>query len=193
MTTELTLSHGSHDTPEDGLCLMEAVAFLAGEAHSDHPECACPVLASYARTLNDRMGAGEEGDALRAEHLLPLAQKLVGTRSTPEVERRRAYFLADRAVRLFAPLALEAAGFTERADALRALPEIVDEQTAEAAKPTREAVAWVAWVADAADASAAAAAYAAESAYAARAARAAEAAAWEQAAKVLAEACEITE
>jgi hypothetical protein len=34
MTTP-TLSHGSHDRREDGMCLMEAVAFLAGERHSD--------------------------------------------------------------------------------------------------------------------------------------------------------------
>jgi hypothetical protein len=43
MTTP-TLSHGSHDRREDGMCLMEAVAFLAGERHSDRPVCACPVL-----------------------------------------------------------------------------------------------------------------------------------------------------
>ena len=176
MTTEnlmnLTLTHGSHDTPEDGMCLMEAVAFMAGEPHTDEPECACPVIAAYARNLNDQMGEGAEGDALRAKHLAPLATKLVGTRSTPEVERKRAFYFADRAVRLFAPSALEAAGLTEEAETLRSLPEIGDEQTAEAAGTA-----------------AVYASYAASAAYAARAASAA--ATWAQAAQVLSEACEI--
>jgi len=149
----LILSFGAHDTPEEGMCLMEAVAWLAGEAHSDHPKCACPVIAAYARNLNDRMGEGAEGDALRAKHLLPLATKLVGTRSTPEVEQKRAYFFANRAVRFFAPSALEAAGFTEEAKTLRTLPEIVDEQTArDVAYAAAGTSAW----ADAAEAAAAA-------------------------------------
>ncbi len=174
------------------MCLMEAVAFLSGEKHSDHPECACPVLAAYARALNDRMGTGKQGDALRAKYLAPLAAKLVETRSTPEVERRRAYFFADRAVRLFAATALKSGGLTDEAASLRGLPEIVDEKTArdaswaaDAAVASARDAAWVAAVA--ADAAAAAAA----AATAATAAARADATAWEQAAQVLAEACEI--
>ena len=175
----LTLTYGSHKSPEDGMCLVEAVAFLAGEAHSDHPECSCPVLASYARTLNDRMGRGEQGDALRAKYLAHLASRLVGTRSTPEVEQERAFFFADRAVRLFAPLALESAGLTKEAKTLRSLPEIVDEQTAGAAADAARAAANASAVAYTADAAGRAVAAAAD--------------AWEQAAKVLAEACGVTE
>lgn len=223
MTTEnlmnLNLTYGTHESPEDGMCLMEAVAFMGGEEHSDHPVCACPVIAAYARNLNDQMGEGAEGDALRAKHLLPIAQKLIGTRSTPEVERKRAFYFADRAVRLFAPLVLEAAGFTEEAETLRSLPEIVGEQTAraaDAAASAAEAASAASAAADAAyAASAAEAAYAAyaDAAFAAFAADAwagraaagaaawagraaadaanvAEAAGWAQAAQVLAEACE---
>jgi hypothetical protein len=175
MTTEnlmnLTLTHGSHTSREEGMCLMEAVAFLGGEAHSDHPACACPILAAYARTLNDKMGYGAESDALRAKYLAPLAKKLVGTRSTPEVERKRMYYFADRAVRLFAPKALEVAGFTKEADALRALPEIVDERTARAARAADAA-------ADADAAHGAARASRAAARAAARASRAAARAAW---------------
>jgi hypothetical protein len=218
ITTNLTLSFGSHKTREKGMCLMEAVALLAGEEHSDFPECACPVLAAYARGINDRMGRGPEGDALRNKYLLPLAEKLIGTRSTPEVEIKRAFFFADRAVRLFAPLALETARCTERAETLRALPEIVDRQTANhAALATHNVFAAVAlasatystafFVTMAIDATRAAAstAYAAaatDPAYttAQTAANAAHTTAetartayttWEQAAQVLAEACEI--
>ena len=203
----LNLTYGSHNTPEEGMCLMEAVAYLGGEEHSDHPECACPVISHFGRVLNDRMGRGEQGDALRAKYLAPLASKLVGTRSTPEVERRRAFFFADRAVRVFAPLALESAGLKAEAERLRSLPEVVGKKTAQDA----DAAAWDAGAgadafasgagasaraagtaaarvaADADDADADAAAFAAGVA----AASASGDLGWEQAAKVLAEACEI--
>ena len=40
-----TLSSGAHDGPEDGMCVMEMVSFLAGEEWSDTPTCASPVIA----------------------------------------------------------------------------------------------------------------------------------------------------
>ena len=43
-----TLAHGAHDSPADGLCAMEAAAWLAGEPHSDHPACVSPVIAADA-------------------------------------------------------------------------------------------------------------------------------------------------
>ena len=42
----IVLKHGSHTTFAQGLCAMEAVAWLAGEKHSDRPSCTCPVIAS---------------------------------------------------------------------------------------------------------------------------------------------------
>ncbi len=48
-----SLEENSHDTAEDGVCLMEAVAWIAGEEHSDHPKCACPVLTSLGIEIND--------------------------------------------------------------------------------------------------------------------------------------------
>jgi hypothetical protein len=189
----LNLTFGQHDTREDGLCLMEAVASLGGEEHSDQPECACPVLAAFGRALNDRMGNGPEGDALRAKYLAPLASKLVETRSTPEAEKKRGFFFTDRAVRLFAPRALGWAGLQAEAERLRSLPEIVDRGTAwsaaDAAADAADAAECSAYAAARAGASAAYAVAAA--AYAADAAAHAEA--WAQAAKVLIEACEITE
>ena len=124
------LTSGEHATPEEGMCLMEAVAFLAGEAHSDRPECACPVITAYGWNLDLWMGKGEQGDALRAQYLAPLVSKLVGTRSTSEVSLKRAFFFVDRAVRLFAPMALESAGLMDEAARLRRLDEIVDKKTA---------------------------------------------------------------
>jgi|SRR5213595_2247544 len=47
------LSRGNHTTPKDGACVMEMVAFLAGEEHSDNPECVDPLLRSFAIKVND--------------------------------------------------------------------------------------------------------------------------------------------
>ena len=130
MNTNMNLTHGSHHTRADGLCLMEAVAMLGGEDHTAAPGCACPVLSAFGRRLNDEMGIGAQGDALRAKYLADLAPRLVGTRSTPEVEIRRALVFADGAVRVLAPLALEAAGLCDAAATLRALSPVVSRDTA---------------------------------------------------------------
>ena len=50
---ELTLQFGSHETRAEGMCAMEAAAWIAGEEHSDHPDCVDPIIASLMRTLND--------------------------------------------------------------------------------------------------------------------------------------------
>ena len=207
-----TLTHGSHANREEGMCLMEAVAYLAGEPHTYAPECACPVLTEYAIVINDAMGDGPNGDALRARYLHDLAPMLVGSRSTPDVEQARAYVLADHAVRIFAPLALDSAGLGDEAAKLRSLDAVVDKQTAAKASEAVEAsmpVEWsssaMAWVlsphsgaqaalaamnATNAAACAAEAAYAAKSAGRASAAAGARTAAWGAARQALVKALE---
>lgn len=73
----INLSRYGHYDRTAGVCLLEAVAWFAGEDHTDHPECTCPGLAAYGRTLNDRL-LDEERQLLR-----PLIPRLVGTRATP--------------------------------------------------------------------------------------------------------------
>src|SRR5690349_8379344 len=107
---------------------MEVVAWVAGEPHSDHPACACPTLTRFCIALNDRM-TDEERQLLK-----PFVVRLVSTRSTPEVERRRAFVLTDAAVREVVPLRLEARGWKDLADELRSLPEIVDVASARGAR-----------------------------------------------------------
>jgi len=131
---DYTLTHGAHATRDDGMCLMEAVAYLAGEPHTDSPACACRVLTAYAISLNDAMGAGPDGDALRARYLHDLAPMLVGSKSTLEVERARAVVLADHAMRVFVPLALESAGLNNEAARLRMLGAVMDGKFSEAAR-----------------------------------------------------------
>jgi hypothetical protein len=48
-----TLSHGKHRDPAQGACIMEMVAFLAGEEHTDHPQCVHEELISLGISTND--------------------------------------------------------------------------------------------------------------------------------------------
>ncbi|MGO9905058.1 MAG: hypothetical protein ACLP4R_01900 [Solirubrobacteraceae bacterium] len=52
MSTDYTLSYGTHLTPDEGRCAMEWVSHLAGESHSDQPACVSPVLRAYCMSLN---------------------------------------------------------------------------------------------------------------------------------------------
>lgn len=122
-----TLDQGSHtDFNPKSCCAMELAAHLAGLPHSDSPPCTSPVIAAYVRTLNDRMPSD-----VRNELLLPLIPQLLGTANADG--QVAAFMCADRAVRVFAPLALDAAGLPDEATKLRELPEIVDKQTGDAA------------------------------------------------------------
>jgi hypothetical protein len=47
------LSQGAHLSPDDGMCLMEAVSRAAHLPWSDAPECTHPLLAHLARLVND--------------------------------------------------------------------------------------------------------------------------------------------
>jgi hypothetical protein len=184
----VVLKSGSHDSPEAGMCAMEAVAWLAGEPHSDHPACACPVVSAAVRRLNDSI----TDDATRTELLRPLLPRLVGSRASREVMVRRGFVAADFAVRVFAPMALEARGKPYLAASLRGCAPIVDRDTlwagrsaaanaanaaaAYAAKAANAAAAYAAKAANAANAAANAANAAAAAAYAAAYAAAAAAA-----------------
>jgi len=47
------LSSGGHVSPESGACLMEMIAFLNGEQHSDTPMCVSSVLVPLGINAND--------------------------------------------------------------------------------------------------------------------------------------------
>jgi hypothetical protein len=167
---------GAHDSLEQGACSMELVAYLAGEPHSDHPQCTCPVLGNFVRSWNDSL----RSDAQRDRLLKPFLPRLVGTRSTPEVEQRRGMMAFDWLVRVQTPAWLDLTpSLAPHAIALRALPEILTPEDIDAALPTVDAAQKAA---DAARAAAWAAAGAAAGAAAWDAARdAAWVAAWDAA------------
>lgn len=106
------LRRGNSSHPRYGACFMDAVSYLEYGTLGDHPECVCPVIAAFGRVINDAMS--EEG----RQRLRVFIPRLVGT-VDPESERARSEYLAWQAIRVFAPLALETAGFRKQATALR--------------------------------------------------------------------------
>ena len=117
----LSLKHGAHADFERGVCAMEAVAWLAGEPHSDSPKCACPVVAALVRSWNDSLPTDEDRNRL----LRPLVPKIVGTRGkTDALLLRRMWAVVDWQIRVYAPAFLRAAKLDEAARALESLPEI---------------------------------------------------------------------
>ncbi len=87
--------HGDHDTREQGMCLMEAVSYLAGEPHSDRPQCTSPVLTAIAIELNDSYADTSEDNAARQQALADLPWRLIGTRADEAVEFERLRRLRD--------------------------------------------------------------------------------------------------
>lgn len=128
----VNLQYGMHRTPNDGMCAMEMVAFLAGEHHSDHPDCVCPVLTGYTIRLNDAM------PETWRQQLKPYLPTLIGTRDGHEVAR--AELLAWRAIRVFLPIVLEACHLPEKAIRFRDFERGLD-AAADAAYTTYAAVA----------------------------------------------------
>jgi len=126
----LTLTVGSHSSRTDGVCAMEAVAWLAGEPHSDHPKCVSPCIGAFLRKWNDVT------DEAGRQILKPYLPKVVGTVGKQSDETRRAWMLTDWLVRVHAPTWLDLAGLTEPTQSLRSLPEITSASLAKAAQPT---------------------------------------------------------
>ena len=130
----LRLENGSHQGPDEGVCLMEAVAWLAREPHSDDPACVCPVLGAFGRDLNDRL------DVERRQRLKPLIPALVGTASDGHAEAR-GFMAMDWIVRTYTPAWLRLARLDSEADDLQSLPEIADAATLRGAQEVLDAAA----------------------------------------------------
>lgn len=81
----LSVDYQDHIDFQQGHCTMELVAWLAGEKHTDQPNCACPWLSSLMRQINDEIFNKDE----RTTALLPLVPYLVGTAGSPELQKRR--------------------------------------------------------------------------------------------------------
>ena len=140
----LSLKVGSH-AANSTFCVMEAVAYVAGESWTDHPECACPVISAFLRSWNDSLRSDQDRDRL----LKPLIPKLVGTRNST-LEERRSLMAADWLVRVHTPAWLRLAGLTSQAESLEQLPQILSMAQIPSIRGPLEAVrkdAYAAWAA----------------------------------------------
>src|SRR3954447_19372090 len=72
-TDSYRLSAGRHVRAEQGRCAMEWVAHLAGEAHSDRPDCVSPVVGALARSWNDAL------EETTRQRLRPYLGRMIGT------------------------------------------------------------------------------------------------------------------
>ena len=140
-----TLLKGAHDKPngEFQACVMEAVAFVAGEPWSDHPKCASPVIGAFMRVWNDGLNEDDRNRLLK-----PLIVKLVGTRGSKALENRRATMAADWFIRVQTPAWLRLAKLDKHADLLASMPEITDFSKAPSLMPALTAErtdAYAAW------------------------------------------------
>lgn len=124
-----TLARGVGTQGESG-CWMAYAAFATEGAWHDHPKCVCPVVADLCIKINDWLP-----DDRRAEVILPRLYDPIGTAQGREIMQRRAFHCADRAVRMFAPDALDAAGVPH---SLRELPPVVDVESAKLAAEAAE-------------------------------------------------------
>ncbi|MDN5859773.1 MAG: hypothetical protein L0H84_14230, partial [Pseudonocardia sp.] len=155
--TGITLAKGSHETPDDGLCLMEAVAYVRGISHTDRPACVAPVLGEMGRGLNDALPQD-----LR-QQLIPLIPDLPGT-AGDGLDEQRSYMALDWLIRTWLPTWLDLSpACRDDAARVRELGRIVDMASAERAGPvvrqaqSTAAAAWAAAWAAARDAAWAAA------------------------------------
>lgn len=130
---KLVLGRGGHSAPSNGLveaCVMEAVAYVAGEPWSDHPECASRVLTSFLVSWNDSLPDSDR------QMLKPFIPRLVGTNTGAKDEEIRAWMLADWLARECAPAWMRLAGVTAQAELLEALAPITSAASAKKAQPT---------------------------------------------------------
>ena len=88
---DITLHSGKHEAGQE-LCFMEAVAFIAGEDHSDHPACVCRVLGIFARRWNDYLKTKDR------QKMKPYIRLVIGTAGDGFGERR-SWMIIDWCVR----------------------------------------------------------------------------------------------
>ncbi|MDQ2648732.1 MAG: hypothetical protein M3Z03_04175, partial [Actinomycetota bacterium] len=120
---EVVLEDTPHPRRGLHLTLLELVAWLAHERHSDAPSTVSPVLAAYTRWFASAL------DHDRRQQLKRFARELIGTRAVghagdgplPPEDSARAWLAADWLLRAQAPAWLRVAGFGATAARLEQL------------------------------------------------------------------------
>jgi hypothetical protein len=122
MTSDYTLAYGTHPNPQDGRCAMEWVAHLAGERHTDQPDCVSPVVRALCVALNDGLNCTER------QRLRPYLTRTIGT-TADGLDESRAWMALDWLIGVYAPTWLRRAGLHDAADQLDALDDCVRDST----------------------------------------------------------------
>jgi hypothetical protein len=130
---QLPLLRSDHSPEEEGLAVMEAVAYVAGEPLSNEPACASPVLTAWMRAWGDNLD--DEARQQLRRYVLPLAN----SRTDLAHETVRQWQVIDWFVRICVPVWLHAAGLYDESDRLITLPEIVDPRALNLARTALEA------------------------------------------------------
>jgi len=106
----LTISEGSHTSRKTGMCVMEAISYIAGEEFSEHPECACPVITAFMISFNDSL----PDNASRDRWIKPLIPAIIGSRVFLEaggidfdVQHKRGVISGDAVLRRLIPFTLD--------------------------------------------------------------------------------------
>jgi hypothetical protein len=131
----LVLGSGSHSSITSGACVMEAVAYVAGEPWSDHPACASKVIGAFLSSWNDTLNDDDRNRLLK-----PYVTRLVGTAGTAAQEDRRAWMCLDWLVRTYTPAWLRAAKLDTQAAVLAGLPEFEAGMDVPSIRPAVEGV-----------------------------------------------------
>ena len=126
----IPLGSGKHESPDDGMCVMEMASYLAREPWNDAPACVSPVIAAFCRSWNDAMNDEDR------QRLKPYAFRVIWTNTGPADDETRAWLATDWLVRVQAPAWLRLAKLDDHARALESLARIVDATTARTAQPT---------------------------------------------------------
>lgn len=113
----LILYQGNH-YPGNEMCIMEAVAFIAGEEWSDRPKCASPVITELAQGLNDNFS--DKNRSL----LIPYILRIIGTASDQEVEDKRLWTVLDWIARTRIPEILSSIELDKSASKLTELDPV---------------------------------------------------------------------
>ncbi len=118
----LHLDRGVSSSFDEGHCALEVVAWLAGEEHSDHPQCTSTAVGAFVRCWNDDL-SDEDRDRL----LKPLLPRLVGSAGDSDTEIARSYLALDWLCRIYTPAWLDLVeSLKPHAAKLRGLGEITD-------------------------------------------------------------------
>ena len=102
------------------MCVMEAVAYLAGEDWTDRPASVSRVISALLRAVNDTMNDADR-QALR-----PLIPMLPGTGGGEELETARSWMVMDWHCRTWPSVWLRAVGCADEAAELEGVGMVID-------------------------------------------------------------------